>query len=340
MNERRTQYDICNNVDVTDSHQVQLAVLEILDDVYPNFNHQMLQKAFDECHQLFIGEHPDYLPCDALYHDEQHTLDMTLALARLISGHEQKVTADQRIGPERATLGIITALYHDSGYMLRKDDQKHHNGAEYTLTHVSRSAEHLKHHFNKIGEAELALHSANMVHYTGLEVAPEDIILPDQQTHLVGHMLGTADYIAQMADRCYLEKCYERLYVEFVLAGIAVQVDEQGKEHTIYESAEDLLRKTPIFYENNVKIRLEKIFNNVYQYEDSYFKGEHSYIQNVQQNQDRLVEILEAEDLNLLRREPPENYGTQTFPGLEKYLTQHPQQKAVFKAKQSSPKIF
>ena len=63
MNERRTQYDISNKVNVSDSHQVQLAVLEILDDVYPNLNHQVLQKAFDDCHQLFVGSHTDYPPC-------------------------------------------------------------------------------------------------------------------------------------------------------------------------------------------------------------------------------------------------------------------------------------
>ena len=340
MNERRTQYDISNKVNVSDSHQVQLAVLEILDDVYPNLNHQVLQKAFEDCHQLFEGEHPDYQPCDALYHDEQHTLDMTLALARLISGHEKKVAENERIGADRAILGIITALYHDSGYMLRKDDHEHHNGAEYTLTHVSRSAEYLRRYFEKINMAELAQHSANMVHYTGFEVAPEHIILPDQQTHLVGHMLGTADLIAQMSDRCYLEKCYERLYVEFVLAGIAVQIDEKGNEHIIYASAKDLLRKTPMFFEYEVKVRLDKIFNKAYQYEEFHFNGQYSYVQYLQDNQDRLKTILEADDFSLLRRKPPENYGTQTFPGLEKYLNQYPQQKALFKAKLSRPKIF
>ena len=36
---------------------------------------------------------------------------------------------------------------------------------------------------------------------------------------MVGHLLGTADMIAQIADRCYLEKCRDRLYAEFVLGG-------------------------------------------------------------------------------------------------------------------------
>ena len=333
MTERRSQYDISNTIDISDAYQVQQAVLDVFADVYPTFNRQTIQRAFEDCNKLFEGEHPDYLPCDTLYHDKQHTMDMTLALSRLINGHDRSVTKDERIGPDRAMLGIITALYHDSGYMRRTHDRKHHNGAEYTLTHVSRSAEYLKRYLHKINMGELAQHSANMVHYTGLEVAPAHIRLPDEKTHKVGHMLGTSDLIAQMSDRCYLEKCYQRLYIEFVLAGIAVQIDEQGKEHIIYESAEDLLRKTPGFFEREIKIRLDKLFNKVYEYETAYFKGEFSYIQGVYQNLEQLQKILATNNFEILNRKPPENYGTENFPGLEEYLNQYPQQKGLFKAR-------
>ena len=333
MKDRRSQYDISNTIDISDAYQVQQAVLDVFSDVYPTFNRQALQQAFEDCNKLFDGEHPDYLPCDTLYHDKQHTMDMTLALSRLINGHDRTVTKDERIGADRAVLGIITALYHDSGYMRRKHDHKHHNGAEYTLTHVSRSAEYLKRYFHKINLGEFSQTSANMVHYTGLEVAPAQIRLPDEKTHKVGHMLGTSDLIAQMSDRCYLEKCYQRLYIEFVLAGIAVQVDKNGKEHIIYDSAEDLLRKTPGFFEREIKIRLDKLFNKVYEYETAYFKGKHSYIQGVYQNLEQLQKILKSNDFSTLNRRPPENYGTENFPGLEEYLNMYPQQKGVFKAR-------
>ena len=333
MKDRRSQYDISNTVDISDAYQVQQAVLGVFDDVYPTFNRQALQRAFEDCNKLFDGEHPDYLPCDTLYHDKQHTMDMTLALSRLINGHDSSVAKNERIGPDRAVIGIITALYHDSGYMRRKYDRKHHNGAEYTLTHVSRSAEFLKRYLHKINLGEYSHISANMVHYTGLEVSPTHIRLPDEKTHMVGHMLGTSDLIAQMSDRCYLEKCYQRLYIEFVLAGIAVQVDAQGKEHIIYDSPEDLLRKTPGFFEHEIKIRLDKLFNKVYEYENTYFKEKFSYIQGVYQNLKLLEKILETNDFSILNRRPPENYGTENFPGLEEYLNQHPQQKGLYTAR-------
>ena len=68
--------------------------------------------------------------------------------------------------------------------------------------------------------------------------------------------LGTADMLAQMADRCYLEKCRDRLYAEFVLGGIATTRSRDGVA-TMYGSGLDLLRKTPGFIDNTLDGRLE-----------------------------------------------------------------------------------
>jgi hypothetical protein len=144
-------------------------------------------------------------------------------------------------------------------------------------------------------------------------------------------MLGTADLIAQMSDRCYLEKCRDRLYPELVLGGLSVSVDEHGNETTLYESGEDLLRKTPAFFANEVEYRLNKLFNQAYNYEIAHFDGEVHYIKGLGKNQARLKKVLKAEDFGMLRRRPPENFATKTFPGLEAYLNQHP----LIKAKHS-----
>ena len=330
MRNRRSQYDVTNQVDVSDAFQVRNAVLEILRDIYPNLSASAstaLKAAFEDCHKLFEGENPNYLPCDTLYHDKQHSLDMTLALSRLISGHERTASLADRLGAERAILGIITALYHDSGYIRHINDPHHKNGAEYTRTHVSRSADFLKKYLNKIGHGEYAKIASNMVHYTGYEVAPDNIHLPDDKTHLVGHMLGTADLIAQMSDRCYLEKCRDRLFPEFVLGGMAVQIDANGNEKVIYESGIDLLRKTPLFFANEVEDRLNNLFNKVYNFETVHFDGERKYIHALGQNQAYLKKILKSEDFDAIRREAPENYGTRNFPGLDEYLNHKPKKR-------------
>ncbi len=326
---RRADYDITDDVPLNHSDRVFEAVRRIFKDTFGQFNESILQQAFADCERLFEGDYGTYLPCDTLYHDKQHTLDMTLALARLISGHERSVPKDQRIGAEYALVGIITALYHDSGYIRHKNDHKHFNGAEYTPVHVSRSAEFLKRYFHKLTLGQYAQIAANMVHYTGYEVAPEKIKLPDRKLHRIGHMLGTADLIAQMSDHCYLEKCRDRLYPEFVMAGLAVQHDENGQPVVIYESGEDLLRKTPDFYTFEVEKRLNTLFERAYQYEKVHFDGEQKYITELGVNQALLKRVLRENNFDLLDRSPPENYGTRNFPGLDYYFDLHPEKKAL-----------
>jgi len=58
--------------------------------------------------------------------------------------------------------------------------------------------------------------ASQLVHFTGYERKVDAIRLVDPLLRRVGEMLGTADIIAQMSDRCYLEKCRDRLYPEFV----------------------------------------------------------------------------------------------------------------------------
>jgi len=324
MRDRRSNYDITNDVQLTNVDSVREAVCSIFHSAFSQYNKAAITQSFDDCERLFEGDFPTYLPCDTLYHDKQHTLDITLALARLINGHERSVAKAERIGAERAVIAIITALYHDSGYIRHEHDHNHFNGAEYTPVHVSRGADFLKRYLQNINLAQYAQIAAQMVHYTGHEVEPDRIRLPDEKWHLLGHLLGTADLIAQMSDRCYLEKCRDRLYPEFVLGGLTVKNDDQGNPIECYESGEDLLRKTPAFYETDVENRLNVLFNSVYNYEMAHFDGERFYINGLGKNQAYLKKVLKANDFSMLRRNPPENYGTKNFPGLEHYLNQHP----------------
>ena len=312
MNYRDSAYDVTNTVNVTDTQSVKDAVCDIFRSCYLNGNTSYIERAFDDFDSLFEGFFKNYSSCDTVYHDKQHTLDMTLALARIIDGHERQTDSHQTFGAMHTSVAIITALFHDSGYIRKIHDQKHINGAEYTRIHVSRSAEFLRNYLSMIGLNEYTEVAANMVHYTGYEMALDKIKLPDEKFHLLGYMIGTADLIAQMADRCYLEKCRDRLYPEFVLGGLAEQTSQDGSKIIIYSSAEDLLTKTPVFYEKEVKKRLDVIFKRVYEYAVAHFSGNNYYMESLEKNQRYIHNLVKQGRFSELRRTPPSNAATKS----------------------------
>ncbi|HTD12451.1 MAG TPA: hypothetical protein VK676_10315, partial [Steroidobacteraceae bacterium] len=120
----------------------------------------------------------------------------------------------------------------------------------------------------------------------------------------VGHLLGTADMIAQMADRCYLEKCRDRLYAEFVLGGVALPFT-QGYPQVKYASGLDLLRQTPEFVNEVRAKRLEGDFHGAYRYLEILYGGRNPYLEAIERNVEYLCQVLRSENWQLLRRRPP-----------------------------------
>jgi hypothetical protein len=297
-------FDVTGTVRVSSPEEVQAAVFAVLADVYPGAAFGGLASAFRDFQRMFRGELPGYKGCDTLYHDIQHTLDMTLAMARLIGGHERAEPPAARIGPRRAEVGLIVALFHDSGYILHQDDDVQH-GAEYTQTHVSRSSRFLESYIAGIGLGDAAAAAAQIVHFSGYEKTPGEIELPDPKDRVVGELLGTADLMAQMADRCYLEKCRDRLFPEFVLGGLAVREDGDGRTSVRYRSGIDLLRQTPGFFAEVFEKRLDGEYHRRYRYYEAWFEGENPYLDGIEKNLSFLEHVLDGEQWALLRRRPP-----------------------------------
>lgn len=304
--DRRNDYDVTNTVQVSNPVAVRDAVHVLFSDTFPGASFDKLWLAFYDFSRLFTGSYPGYKGCDTTYHDMQHTLDMTLALARLVVGYERSVDPAERLGAHRAQMVIITSLFHDSGYIRHVErDKDFSNGAEFTLYHVSRSADFLRRYLPKLGlEGDIGI-SSMIVHFTGYELDIDKIELDDPRDAICGHLLGTADLIAQMADRCYLEKCRDRLYNEFVLGGIAIENAEPGEYVVRYESGIDLLKKTPLFYQQVSKDRLQKKFNRAYRYIEVLCDGQNPYVDAIKANLTHLVRVLKTENWSLLRRDPP-----------------------------------
>jgi hypothetical protein len=248
---------------------------------------------------------PGYHGVDTVYHDRQHTLDVTLAAARLLVGYEKSADQAQRLGAERATITLVSALFHDAGYIRESDDTHANNGAEFTLFHVTRSARFLARYLPRIGMDAWTPVATRLVHFTGYELKPSEIQLPDVRDRRLGAILGTADLIAQMADRCYLEKCRDRLYPEFVLGGVAAATDSDGALQIRYSSGVDLLRHTPQFVRETRAQRLDDEFGQAYRYLEPLFGGKNPYLEAIDRNIGYLNRVLRGERWPMLRRKPP-----------------------------------
>ena len=133
---------------------------------FPAADFAPLSRAFDDFAALFEGRYPGYLACDTLYHDIRHTLDMTLAMARLVDGHERASAAADRLGARRAMLGVLVALLHDSGYLKRSSESHVENGAVFTKIHVSRSADFISTYLPRLGfeRRDAARHAPGALH--------------------------------------------------------------------------------------------------------------------------------------------------------------------------------
>ena len=114
---QQAHYDVTGTVHLADPKAVETAVLDLLTHRFTAVDVALISRAFQTFSALFAGLLPGFKGCDTWYHDAQHSLDATLAFARLLDGYEQSVPPAEQLGTERAMLGVIIALFHDAGYV-------------------------------------------------------------------------------------------------------------------------------------------------------------------------------------------------------------------------------
>lgn len=307
---RRSDYDVTDTVRTTDPSAVGAEVTRIYRQMFGVSQAPALKRAFRDATRLYQGKHPDYFPCDTEYHDIQHVLDVTLAMARLMDGYQRgRASGQEPLTRELFVVGALAALFHDFGYLRRRNDRRHRYGAEYTLIHVSRGATFLRRYLRSQGLGEpLSRLGGTLLHFTGYERPAETIRLSGTLERRLGQMLGTADIIAQMSDRCYLEKCRDRLYPEFVLGRLAGLSLVGDRRLPVFASGEDLVSKTPGFYEGASK-RLNLQLARCYEYAARHFGGDNPYLQEMRKN------VSYAENSSAqLRRQPPSTLRSDVEP--------------------------
>lgn len=292
---RRNDHDVTDTVRTTDPGAVSVEVRRIYRELYPAAPSPVLKAAFGHAAQLYLGKHPAYHACEVPFHDLQHVLEVTLAMARLMDGYERSRRHGAPLPAELFCVGVLCALFHDVGYLRRRSDRRHRHGAEYTLSHVRRSAAFLREYLVCHGLARYAAAAARLVHYTGHERPVEAIRVDGDLMRRVGQMLGTADLIAQMSDRCYLEKRRDRLYPELAAGGLA------GR---LFRSGADVVRRSHTFYLGATQ-RLDLQLARAYEYAARHFGGENLYLDAMQRNARHALVVLRADHDSVLRRVPP-----------------------------------
>jgi hypothetical protein len=280
------------------------AICGVLGRRYAGFDEVLLRDGFIDIEDIFWGRYSGYLPCDTPYHDLRHSMSTALAMTRMVDGYEVRHGGKQpALGPELASLGVLLALFHDVGF-IRSLSEAGTKGACLIRQHEQRSVDFMGPYLAAGPLAEYAP-LAELIHTTNFARSASNTLagLGPQLVDL-GRMLGTSDLISQISGRFYLERCHHFLFQEFVDAGADRAVSPSGETVILYATPEDLLRKTPGFYDHLVKPRLESDFQHAYRYIGDHFGGDDPYQSAMQRNLDYLREMIVSNDFSRMRRKP------------------------------------
>jgi HD domain len=195
---------------------------------------------------------------DALYHNYEHTLQVTMVGRDILQG----MTLSQRIEPEDYSHLIVACLLHDIGYMrgvLSGDTENEFvvdgNGKKVTLPRGASDAALTPYHvdrsklfaFERLGNSRTikASRIAEAIERTRFPVPRNR---SDANESLEPKLVQAADLIGQLGDPMYSRKA-NALYCEFEEIGMNRQLG--------YSSPADIIDRYPAFFWSNVSMHLD-----------------------------------------------------------------------------------
>ena len=191
---------------------------------------------------------------DALYHDIQHTLFVTLVGQEILRGRHLR----KRVSPDDWLHFTIALLCHDIGYVRgvcsedridsyviddsgkRVTPPRGASDAFLTPYHVDRGKIFVRERLGQIPDID----EERVAHAIELTRFPVPDSRDHQETNTEAGLVRAADLIGQLADPNYLRKL-TNLYYEFVETGMAEKLG--------YASAADLADNYPKFYWGTVR---------------------------------------------------------------------------------------
>jgi hypothetical protein len=236
--DNNTLYDL---TDTSSTAETLAEIKNILLLIDPSPDPSSIEKIFEDITRLFDGEFPGYRASNTKYHNLEHTCSVALATARLIHGlHVQGQIFSERL----VLLCLIGALFHDTG-LIQTEEETEGTGAQHTIGHEERSIAFMKKYLSENGFSQEDIRDcSHIIMCTELSLSLAEIPFNSEEVRTMGKVLGTADLVAQMADRNYQEKLL-LLFLEF---------EEAGMEE--FKSPLELFGKTEEFYRSVARKRL------------------------------------------------------------------------------------
>jgi hypothetical protein len=269
-------------IDMDSPEAVHAEALQVLDLISPSLDTEPIHRIFRFTINLYQGRIKGYKACNTDYHNLHHITDTYLAMTRLL--HGAHISAQDFTNRE-IILGIIGALLHDSG-MIQESWDNEGTGAKYTPEHVQLSMDFVARHAAelRLGPEDIA-DLRDMILCTDLMAEIPAINFSSARIELLGKILATADLIAQMADRIYLEKLLF-LYHEFREANVGN-----------FANPIDFYHQTLNFYKLSL-MRFEVTLDNTCRFMVPHFKSrwnidENLYIVALENQRNYLQKILE-----------------------------------------------
>jgi hypothetical protein len=275
-------------------------ILFIVERICPAADLNLIREVHNDLAAFFAGSHPDFQKNNLPYHNLRHSQMVVLATIRLFDGLHWNATP---ISVDMLLRGLLAAYFHDTGMLLIEGDPAG-SGTEYMANHEARSILFLKRYaaIKGLGE-EIPKDCATIINYTDLYGDPSTLEFHSREIQLVGQVVGSADILAQMADRYYLE-CLPLLYNELQAGGISR-----------HRSALELMEHTANFYHTVVLKRLFTTFSHTSTAMQTHFRERHKidrnlYIENINKNVLYLNKIIrKCQEISCLdkylKRNPP-----------------------------------
>ena len=276
-------------------------IQEIITLISPGFPRAPLIELHHELELLFNGNHPLYRQSNTKYHNLDHTYSVVLATARIFHG---LLCDGWPVSDETLNKALYSAYFHDCGLLLKITEEEE-TGASFTIGHEKRSMFFMADYLKEKGfSLPFITDCSVIIQSTNLSINPDTLFFPSAEMQLASFAVGSADILAQMADRYYLERL-PLLFQEFQEAGI-----------DRHSSPLELMEQTSAFYEQIVVDRLSRVFGNLVKYMRVHFRERWGvdrslYMESIKKNIKYNQYILDKKKVDMtsltqyLRRIPP-----------------------------------